>query len=90
MDKVALACREGSADKVYLPMEETRLATFRQGPMNWQTALEHHDSAPEDQPQCRSGCDWDHIISPGRQLRSLVCRTRLHKKSNPFSSDRSS
>jgi hypothetical protein len=40
--------------------------------MNWKTTLERHDSAPEEQPRRRAGCDWDHFISLNPQLRRYL------------------
>jgi hypothetical protein len=35
--------------------------------LKWKIALEHHDSAPEDQLKGWTGCDLDHIILINRQ-----------------------
>jgi hypothetical protein len=59
---------QDSADKMVFPVGDHH-ESLRQGPLNGKTALERHDSVPEEQPWHRTGCDLDHFIWLNRQAR---------------------
>jgi hypothetical protein len=56
--------------------------------MNWKTALEGHDSVPEEQPRHCAGCDSDHFISLNRLPGPLPLDKFPKRAHNSISIDR--